>query len=653
MKLIIVTLFFSLFPLFADTFTNALIDETSPYLQQHAHNPVNWMPWGKAAFIKAKKENKPIFLSIGYATCHWCHVMEKESFTKRKIAALLNKYFIPVKVDREELPQIDALYQRIYKSYYGHSGGWPLNLFLTPQKQVFYITTYIPTKTESYAEGFTTLLPKMNALYNNKLRLKNAIEEIAHAAPKENKNVQKILTTQSLVDSIQKMYDTDYPGFGTSKQFPEAAKITLLLDLAQLTKNKKLAKEYFTLLDTMALRGIYDQVGGGFFRYSVDREWEIPHFEKMLYTQADLIVLYVRGYALSHKRLYKDVVQESIAMLQKHFSWHNLYFSASDADTKKGEGAYFTFTPKEIDAALKYNVHEDDIRDALGLVIEENFHERVHLNFYTNTRPKGFYYFQKALREIQSKHTYPFIDKKINTAWNAMMIATLYKAAYIDEKYAKMADKSLFALEQMMLRKQELYHQTIPNHQPQQKGLLEDYAFFIAALLASYEQSYDIAKLQEAEYLLAQAKQRFYKSGVWYLSSKKQIKAGVNDKYYTAAVSKMVQNIIRIAVLKESLRYDKFAQKSLNTLQNELPYKLADAPALARAYLMHKNGVVLLKSKKSNLLQNRKKIQAIEYPYIMTRAEHYDDFLACDLRQCFAKEKNLEKIIFLIYKKKI
>ncbi len=653
MKIIYVTLFLTLTLLHAQVFTNALSHETSPYLLQHAHNPVHWMPWGKKALLQAKRENKPIFLSIGYSTCHWCHVMEKESFTNAKIAALLNKYFICIKIDREELPQIDALYQNIYKEHYGHSGGWPLNLFMTPEQKVFYITTYIPPKRESYAEGFATLLPKMHQLYNDKKRLQKEVQSIAHAKRLLNKSALKELSTADFVHSIQKMYDDDYPGFGSSKQFPQASKTALLLDLAELTHNEKLKKDYFALLDIMALRGLYDHVNGGFFRYSVDVEWEIPHFEKMLYTQAELIPLYVRGYALSHKALYKDVVAETIAMLQKRFAWHHLYFSASDADSQNEEGGYFIFTPKEIDKALKYNVHEDDVRDALGLTTEGNFHDKVHLNFYTDARPKGFKHFQKALREIEKKRHYPFIDKKINTAWNAMLIEALYKAAYIDEKYAKMADESLKSLEDLMLRERELYHQTVPNHLPKQKGLLEDYAFFIGALIASYENSYDLSRLQEAEYLLTQAKEKFYEKGVWYLSEAKQVKADLNDKYYTSAVSKMVQNIISVAALKESLRYDKFAQKSLDNLQNALAYKLADAPALARAYLMQKNEVILLKSKKKNLIDNRKKIQEIEYPYLMCAAKDYDDYLACTLRQCFAKERSLEKIIFLIYKKKI
>jgi len=286
----------------------------------------------------------------------------------------------------------------------------------------------------------------------------------------------------------------------------------------------------------------------------------------------------------------------------------------------------------------------------LGFVTDGNFHDRVHLNFYTNSRPKGFYYFQKALRMIQSKRTFPFVDKKINTAWNAMMIEALYKASYIDEKYAKMADTTLAALERMMLREKELYHQSVPNHTPTQKGLLEDYAFFIGALLASYEHNYDFSKLQEAQYLLFKAKEKFYENGIWYLSEKKQIKAGVDDKYYTSAVSKMIRNIIQIAALQESLRYSSFAQKSLNLLLDELYSKVADTPALARDYLMQTKGFIVIKSKKSNLLHHQKEIEAVEYPYIVTTVEDYDDFLACGLRECFAKEKNLQKIIKNIWK---
>jgi uncharacterized protein YyaL (SSP411 family) len=655
MKTIFVTLFLTLFYFASQIAANELKSETSPYLLQHADNPVNWMPWGKKAFTKAKKEKKAIFLSIGYSTCHWCHVMEKESFRDPKIAAALNRYFICIKVDREELPQIDALYQNIYKRYYGHSGGWPLNLFMTPQKKVFYITNYIPPKRRSYAEGFDTLLPKLHHIYMNKDSLQKALQRIAHVKKETERQSGEKITLDVLVHSIKIFYDSDYPGFGLSKQFPQASKTALMLDIAELTQDKELEQDYYTLLDTMAMRGLYDHVDGGFFRYSVDVEWEIPHFEKMLYTQAELLPLYTRAYALSHKKLYKDVVQETIAMLDNRFVWKDLYYSASDADSDGEEGGYYTFSRKEIRKALKYNVHEDDIKEALGFRLEGNMHSKIHLGFDTDERPKGFVQFQTMLREARKNKLFPFIDRKINTAWNAMMIEALYKSAYIDEKYAKKADKHLEALQNLMLRERELYHQSVPNHQPKQKGLLEDYAFFIAALIASYENNYDEKRLMLAEYLLSQAKEKFYKNGLWYLSEQKQVKAGLNDKYYTAAVSKMIQNIIKLSAIKESFRYEKFANETLDAFHLQLQQKLADVPALARAFLMQKEGVVSLKSKRENLLRNHKKIQEISYPYVVTMPKDYNDYLACTLRQCFSKEKEFTLIVEKInkYKKKI
>jgi len=647
MKLIYVTLFLIFFLSPTQLLTNELSNTTSPYLLQHANNPVNWMPWGEKAFLKAKREHKPIFLSIGYSTCHWCHVMERESFTDKKIATMLNKYFISIKVDREELPQIDTLYQQLYKKHYGHVGGWPLNIFMTAKRELFYITNYIPPSRESYAQGFDTLLPKLHHIYTNNSLLKRNIYFYMHTQKRiVKKTTKKQLSLQTLTESLQKQYNEEDIGFGKNKRFAEAAKTALMLDIAELSRNKALKKNYFDLLDIMALRGLYDQVNGGFFRYSVDAAWEIPHFEKMLYTQVELIQLYVRGYALKPKKLYKDVIQESIAMLDRRFLYKNLYFSASDADSKEGEGAYFTFTQVEIQKALQHNPHAKAIEDAMEFSFEGNFHGRVHINFYTSKRPKGFLAFQKALREIAAKRDYPFIDKKINTAWNAMMIEALYKASLIDKKYILKADKHLQALHDLMFVNNELYHQSVPLHKPKQKAILEDYAFYIAALIAAYEVEYDEKKLDFAELLLQQAKKKFYKEGVWYLSDDNlKIKADLNDKYYTSAEAKMVQNIIRLAALKASFAYEKFAKENLQKRNKILTEKQADAPALASAYLMQEYGIVVLKSSKKNLQKHRFRIEQILYPYLLREAKEYDDYLACTLRQCFAKESSLNTLI--------
>jgi hypothetical protein len=625
---------------------NALKNETSPYLLQHASNPVNWVAWSPKAFAQAKKEHKPVFLSIGYSTCHWCHVMEKQSFTDKHIAKLLNDYFVCIKVDREELPQVDARYQGLYKTYKKHSGGWPLNVFMTPQKKVFYISTYIPPSHESYAEGFDTLLPRLHKLYQNKKALAKSIQNIAHTAQtRDAKRSSTQKTIGNITKYIKEHYDDANPGFGTPRQFPEASKISLMLDLAELEGDKKLREDYFTLLDTMALHGLYDQIDGGFFRYCVDEEWEIPHFEKMLYTQAELLPLYTRAYILSKKELYKKVVQESIAMLDAKFAYHDLYFSASDADSDGEEGGYFIFTPAQITEALRTNPHAKEIEDAMGFILAGNIHDKVHLNFYTKKRPQGFETFQNALKKIRAKREYPFIDTKINTAWNAMMIEALFKAAYIDKAYAKKAQKHLSSLEALMFQDHELYHQSTPKHKPTQKGLFEDYAFFIGALIASYEYTYDAQRLSLAEYLLSQAKEKFYKHGKWYMSEEHLTPADTNDKYYTSALAKMVQNTIKLAALKESFRYEKLAQKDLDAKRSALQDTDSFSPALAKAYLMQTYGVVVLKSKKENLHKNFKTIQEINYPFLLTLEKSYDDYMACTLRQCFTKERSLNAVI--------
>jgi len=645
MKTTYVTLFLIFFLSPSQLLTNELSNQTSPYLLQHADNPVKWMAWGKKAFDKAKKENKAIFLSIGYATCHWCHIMEKESFRDIKIATLLNKYFISIKVDREELPQVDALYQKSYKQYYGHAGGWPLNIFLTPQKEVFYITNYIPPKNSSKFEGFEQLLPKLHQVYENKAVLKKSIDLIAHRKFITTNRISKI-SLESLVQSMEKEYQSDYQGFGRSSQFPESSKLALMLDLAQLSNSEALKNNYFAMLDVMALRGLYDHVNGGFFRYSVDTSWEIPHFEKMLYTQAELLPLYVNGYVLSHNQLYKEIVQETIAMLSRRFEQDSLYFSASDADSIVGEGAFFTFTRSEIKNALKNNPYAQEIEEAMEFSYEGNFHDKVHINFYTSTRPNGFITFQKQLKKVTQKRRYPFIDTKINTAWNAMMVEALYKASIIDKTYACKAEKHLLALKDMMFDKGELYHQNILGHKAKQKGLLEDYAFFIGALIAAYESGFDQEHLLFAEYLLVKAKQKFYKNGLWYLSDDGlDVKAGLNDKYYTSAQAKILQDIIKLAALKGSFKYEKLVVESMKKLYSTLAKNQADTPALARLYLMQTKGIVVIKSSEENLEKNRFLFQRSKYPYILLKAKEYDDYLACTLRQCFAKEKDLK--IFL------
>ena len=631
---------------------NELKQATSPYLQQHKNNPVNWHIWSEKAFKLAKKENKPLFISIGYSTCHWCHVMAKESFENKKIAQLLNDNFVSIKVDREEMPQIDSFYQNIYLKTKHHRGGWPLSIFMTPDKKVFYIASYIPPKKETYSEGFSDLIPQLHKFYADKKILHKKIDKInllVHSKLTMQNLKDKNVSTKSLSKSLKKSYDEIYVGFGKGKKFPETAKIDLMMDIAILNNDEKLKKYSFNMLDVMAMHGLYDQVGGGFFRYSTDANWEIPHFEKMLYNQAELISLYTRGYVLTHKKLYKSVIKETIAMVERHFLKNNLYFSASNADSNGVEGEYFTYTTKQLEDALKSNLYALEIEDTLGFGIANNFKNKIHLNFETTERPKGFTAFRKELAKYRKEKEYPFIDKKINTAWNSMMIEALYKASYVDKKYLVKANINLERLKNLMFTRGELYHQTILGIVPTQKGLLEDYSFFISALISGYEVDYDEKKLDFAEYLLSVAKSKFYKHGVWYLSDDDMhIKADLNDKYYTSAQSKMIQNIVKLASLKASFKYEKLAKKSIKYLYEKLLVNQSNVPALAKAYLMQEMKIITLKSSKNNLLKNFKIIKKIKYPYLLTKTVASNKYLACTMRQCFSMESNITKVVKMI-----
>ena len=634
----------------AKEFKNSLQFESSPYLQQHELNPIDWMPWGEAAFSKAKRENKAVFLSIGYSTCHWCHVMARESFENEKIAQEFNKYFVSIKVDKEEMPHLDSHYQELHQKVKNRVGGWPLSVFMSGDKKPFYVTTYIPPQRESYSEGLDTLLSRLGEKYQRdfkavQLDIKE-IEELVNKPRAESKQKTQDISVATLSNSISKSYDSIFGGFGRRKKFPEASKLSLMMDLALINDDKKLLYNSYQMLDSMALKGVYDHVGGGFYRYTVDAAWEIPHFEKMLYNQAELIPLYLRGYILSGKELYKTIVQESISMLDKRFLQNSLYFSASDADIDHKEGEFFLFTPKQAKDALKNNSYAQEIEESLEFTIEGNFEGKVHMNFYTSDRPRGFKEYKAELLKVRKTKKYPFIDKKINTAWNALMIEALYKASLIDKKYKEKADKHLSALKELMFDKGELYHQTIGTNKPTQLGFLEDYSFLISALIAGYEVDYKEEKLDFAEYLLNKAKVKFYKNKVWYLSDDEMnIKAKLKDKYYTSPLSKMAQNIVKMATLKESFRYEKLAIATLNGIKEDLIFKQSDAPAAAAAFLMQNLKVVSLKSKIENLLENRDKISKIKYPYVLTKKSKENDYLACTMRQCFSKEAKLEKVI--------
>ena len=638
-------------------YTNALIKEHSPYLQQHAHNPVNWYPWGEEAFEKAKKEHKLIFLSIGYSTCHWCHVMEEESFTDVSVAKLLNDDFVSIKVDREQYPQIDKKYQKQYLTVKGKRGGWPLSIFMTADKEVFFMGTYIP-KEEGYgSQGLLSLLPSFISWQRQPEILKKNMQKYHKYI--EAKRLQTQIKTkiiQHVLSEIEKQYDKKNGGFATRPKFPEASKLSLLLDIYRLTDNQKAFKMAEHTLKKMAKGGIYDQIHGAFFRYTTDEAWQIPHFEKMLYTNAELIAVYVKLYEMTGDTLYKRMVEESIAEMEKNYMQDDVYLSASDADSDGEEGGYFIYAYTALKSALKekgWKTEEiEDVLAYMGIEEDGNIDGEFSQPHITNMIvPKRLEAFKSYLREISSKRSFPFIDKKINTAWNAMMIKTLFEASRIDKKYVALAQKRLEGLLWRMYPNGMLYHQTLLGKVPTQKALLEDYAFLIDALIAGYERIYDEGYLKLAEILTEEVVKKFYSNKHWYLSDDTiKAEADFDDRYYTSALSVMLYDLVRMATLTESLKYNAIVKETLANLGGVLNSNPASASKLVHTFLRLEKGDIIIHASKEKLRLAQPELDKVKYPFLLSAVEESDEYLACKTTMCFAHDKNITKLIEKINK---
>ncbi|WP_353662180.1 thioredoxin domain-containing protein [Hydrogenimonas sp. SS33] len=650
--------------LFADgpakvRYTNHLAGESSPYLQQHAHNPVDWYPWGEEAFEKARREHKPIFLSIGYSTCHWCHVMERESFENPDIAELINRWFVPVKVDREEMPDLDSHFQRVYSLLHRRSGGWPLTLFLTEEGKPFFAATYIPADDGYGVRGLRTLLPTFGRLYHDNPRRIRKRAEAIDALMKRSTRVppQKIdaglKIADRAVEAMWKYYDKTYKGFWDRPKFPESSRIRLLLDIVRLDGNEKAETMALETLDAMQSNGLYDQVDGAFFRYCVDRAWIIPHFEKMLYTNAELIPLYVKAWEMTGRERFKTVVRETIAETNRRFrTKEGLYFGASDADSDGEEGGYFLYRYDDAYQRLKEaGFNDDEAREMLHFFgIEKNGTfdgDLSHARRTAKREPAGYEKAKAVLKAMRKGRTFPFIDKKIITAWNGMMVKALFVASRIDAAYAGEAESSYRALKSLMQKSDgSLYHQTLYGQSPSREGLLEDYAFMADAALEGYETTLKPDYLKDAKRWADLAIDKFHKGGGrWVLGlSDVTAWADISDRYYTSPLSKMVVNLGKLALLESDPSYEGLALRTLEARGKALLSHPDAYPEALRAYLQLRKGWVGIKSNRGNLLKHRREIASIDYPYILLETEETDGYVACNMRACFAFGKELETV---------
>ena len=504
---------------------NRLINESSPYLLQHATNPVDWYPWGKEAFIKAKKENKPIFLSIGYSTCHWCHVMEHESFADEEVAALLNKYFVAVKVDREERPDIDQVYMAVTQTMTGR-GGWPNNVFLTPDKKPFFAGTYFPKQARWDLPGLMDLLPRIAEIWQNDRENveKNAQKITDLLASRGNPGPGDTLD-QSIVDKARNMlantYDPQYGGFGQAPKFPTPHILTFLLRRYHHSQDTQALEMVEKTLTRMRFGGIHDHIGFGFHRYSTDGQWLVPHFEKMLYDQALLTMAYAEAFQATGNTFYARTAREILAYISREMtSREGGFYSAEDADSEGVEGKFYLWTlpqiqkilgKKEAEAFKKiYNLEDDGnfkpsepeqpagsnilhLKKTLPkLAVELGVSEKQLGAQLEKNRGQLF--------KIRKQRIHPFKDDKILTDWNGLMIAALAKAGRVldEPKYTSAAVK---AADFIMRRLRDKNGRLMKRYRDGKAGLpahLNDYAFVVWGFLELYQANFKTIYLQEA-----------------------------------------------------------------------------------------------------------------------------------------------------------
>lgn len=495
---------------------NHLSKEKSPYLLQHTSNPVDWYPWGEEAFSKAKAEGKPIFLSIGYSSCHWCHVMKRESFEDEETAKILNKNFVSIKLDREERPDIDEIYMKSVISLSGQ-GGWPLSVFLTTDLQPFFGGTYYPKEDRYGLPSFKNLLTKIIFLWKTK---KDEVETSAKTAVssliEEFRQYEGELTDlplDSAYASLNMQFDSLYGGFNRSPKFPTPSLLFFLLKYYSRTKKIKSLDMVTKTLTHMATGGIYDQLAGGFHRYSVDQYWKIPHFEKMLYDNALLPIVYLEAYQATKNSYFTKIAKQTLDWaIREMKSPQGGFYTSQDAESEGKEGTYYAWTKDEITKIL--NKKDTEIFSKhYGITEEGNFEKRKNILIMTKKPQqiapelrisedevkKSLYRSKKILFKHRNNRIKPATDDKILTSWNGMMISALAKGYQIleDDQYLQAAEKSAdFILNNLMNGKELLRRWR--EGEAAVDGLLEDYAFMVMGLIDLYESNFDISRLEMA-----------------------------------------------------------------------------------------------------------------------------------------------------------
>lgn len=589
---------------------NRLGLEKSPYLLQHKQNPVDWYPWGKEAFEKAKREDKLIFLSIGYSTCHWCHVMEKESFEDEEVANLMNQYYVSIKVDREERADIDQIYMSAVQAMAGQ-GGWPLTVFLTPEGKPFAGGTYFPKEDQWGRPGMKNLLPRMAEVWKQERdRILKVGEDISALLAPSAQRDSGFLPKQEILSKIYQQFahtfDLAHGGFGAAPKFPRSHELSYLLHFWKFTREPHALEMVQKTLHEMARGGMYDQLGGGFHRYSTDERWLVPHFEKMLYDQAILARTYLEAYQATSDSFYSHIACDIFHYLERDMTHpEGGFFSAEDADSEGEEGKFYVWRPEEINKVLGAELG-NLVSEYYGVTDKGNFEhatsvvhipvseeefvraKKLQIGAWRDTLKQA----REKLFQEREKRIHPSKDDKILTGWNGLMISALAMAAQaLDaEEYLKRAQKAAeFILKHLRVKGRLM--RSWREGQVSVPAFQEDYAFFILGLLDLYEASFEILWLEEALRLTEEMNRLFWDEshgGFFFTGSDAEALIARTKEYYDGAVpsgnSVAALGLLRLSRMLGRSDLEKLAEKGIASNSIQLMQYPVAYPQMMMAY---------------------------------------------------------------------
>ena len=578
-------------------YTNELIHTHSPYLLQHAHNPVNWFPFSDIALAKARQEHKPIFLSIGYSACHWCHVMERESFENEEIAAILNRSFVCIKVDREERPDIDQLYMTAVQMMTG-SGGWPLSVFLTPELKPFFGGTYFPPYARNGMPGFKDILDRIAALWSQQSsdlrsdadRLTTAIQSFAERAGAASQTVSSGAFSTAAAE-LSRSFDSTFGGFSPAPKFPPSGALRFLFRQFKNCGDSNLLAMATVTLDHMLYGGLYDQIGGGFHRYSVDAQWLVPHFEKMLYDNAQLALSYLEAWQLTHNPEYRRAVEETLDyILREMTDVSGAFYAAEDADSDGREGAFYVWSPTQIQAALDTHTAEL-VCSFYAISPAGNFegmsipHVPVPPSEFAAARsidPAALHQQLAAarttLRAVRSTRIHPRKDDKIIAAWNGLMISAFARAAQVfqEPRYLEAAARAADTIVTRMMPGGKLCR-TMRNGVTGPAGFADDYACMLQACLDLYEtdfnlrwlrQADDFARILDADFIVPDSNAYYYSSDSHGTLIARFIPS--HDDSVPSANATAAAALLKLALLRDNQQYSERAELILSRFQTDV-----------------------------------------------------------------------------------